>query len=240
MNLYPAIDLKDGQCVRLYKGQFDQMTVYDNNPTGRARSFAAMGFSWLHMVDLDGALAGKGVNTKSVMEVRAAIDIKIQIGGGIRNMDAIENWLAAGVTRVILGTIAVKDSEFVKLAAKRFPNQIAVGIDSIGGMVATHGWGTTSDLGATELAKRFEGAGVCAIIATDIARDGTKTGVNVKLTQDLANAVNIPIIASGGLASVDDIIALKNGTGTKIEGAILGKALYDGLIDADFALRAAK
>lgn len=240
MNLYPAIDLKDGQCVRLYKGQFDQMTVYDNDPAARARRFAEMGFPWLHMVDLDGALTGEGVNSKSVIEVRAAIDIKIQIGGGIRSMKAIEDWLAVGVTRVILGTIAVKDPEFVKLAAARFPNQVAVGIDSIEGKVATHGWGTTSDLGATELAKRFEGAGVCAIIATDIARDGTKTGVNVKLTQDLANAVNIPIIASGGLASVDDIIALKAGIGTKIEGAILGKALYDGLIDASEALEAAR
>jgi len=239
MNLYPAIDLKDGQCVRLYKGKFDQMTVYDTDPVARARTFAEMGFSWLHMVDLDGALTGFGVNSNAVINVRAAVNLDIQIGGGIRTMKSVEDWLIAGVSRVILGTIAVKDPDFVKLAAKQFEGRIAVGIDSINGKVATHGWGTTSDLDATELAKRFEGAGVCAIIATDIARDGTKTGINVNLTQNLANAVNIPIIASGGLASIDDIVALKAGIGTKIEGAILGKALYDGLIDAKSCLEAA-
>lgn len=239
MNLYPAIDLKNGQCVRLFKGQFDKVTVYDDNPVNRAKSFSDMGFKWLHMVDLDGALAGQGVNSQVVKNVRAAIDVPIQLGGGIRTMKAIEDWLEAGVTRVILGTIAVKDPEFVKTAARAFPNQVAVGIDALDGIVAVEGWAQTTDLGAVELAKKFEGAGVCAIIATDIARDGTKTGINVEFTQNLANSVSIPIIASGGLASVQDIIDLKAGTGTKVEGAILGKALYDGLINPKEAIEAA-
>ncbi len=240
INLYPAIDLKDGKAVRLFKGRFDEITIYDDNPANRAKSFAEMGFKWLHMVDLDGALKGQSINIETVKNVRKEIDLPIQLGGGIRDLTTIENWLSIGVSRVILGTIAVKNPQFVKEAAKNFPNQIAVGIDALDGMVAVEGWVEATDIEATELAKRFEGAGVSTIIATDIARDGTKTGINVEFTQNMANAVSIPIIASGGLKSVDDIIAIRQSKGTKIEGAILGKALYDGLINADQALEAAK
>lgn len=239
MNLYPAIDLKNGKAVRLFKGRFDEMTVYDDNPVNRAKSFKEYGFKYLHMVDLDGALEGKAVNIETVKNIRAAIDIPIQLGGGIRSLETIENWLAAGITRVILGTIAVKNPDFVKEAAKNFPNQIAVGIDAINGKVAVEGWVEATDIEAGELAQRFEGAGVAAIIATDIARDGTKTGINVPFTQDIANQVSIPIIASGGLASIDDIHAIIASKGTKIEGAILGKALYDGAIDPIKALELA-
>ena len=240
INLYPAIDLKDGKAVRLFKGRFDEMTIYDDNPANRAKSFADMGFKWLHMVDLDGALMGKSINIEVVKNVRKTIELPIQLGGGIRDLSTIENWLSIGVTRVILGTIAVKNPDFVKEAAKKFPNQIAVGIDALGGMVAVEGWVEATDIEASELAKRFEGAGVTAIIATDIARDGTKTGINVEFTQKIANAVSIPIIASGGLKSVEDIHAIRASIGTPIEGAILGKALYDGMIDAKTALDAAK
>lgn len=240
INLYPAIDMKDGKAVRLFKGRFDEITIYDDNPVNRAKSFAEMGFKYLHMVDLDGALAGKSVNIEVVKNVRKAIDIPIQLGGGIRTIETIENWLSSGVTRVILGTIAAKNPDFVKEAAIKFPNQIAVGIDAINEFVAVEGWAETTDIPATELAKRFEGAGVAAIIATDIARDGTKTGINVEFTQKMANAVSIPIIASGGLKSVEDIHAIHESQGTPIEGAILGKALYDGLINANEALEAAK
>lgn len=240
INLYPAIDMKDGKAVRLFKGRFDEITVYDDNPVNRAKSFAEMGFKYLHMVDLDGALAGKSINIEVVKNVRKAIDIPIQLGGGIRTIETIENWLSSGVTRVILGTIAAKNPDFVKEAAIKFPNKIAVGIDAINEFVAVEGWAETTDIPATELAKRFEGAGVAAIIATDIARDGTKTGINVEFTQKMANAVSIPIIASGGLKSVDDIHAIRASIGTPIEGAILGKALYDGLINAHDALEAAK
>lgn len=240
INLYPAIDMKDGKAVRLFKGRFDEITIYDDNPVNRAKSFADMGFKYLHMVDLDGALAGKSVNIEVVKNVRKAIDIPIQLGGGIRTIETIENWLSIGVTRVILGTIAAKNPDFVKEAAIKFPNQIAVGIDAINEFVAVEGWAETTDIAATELAKRFEGAGVAAIIATDIARDGTKTGINVEFTQKMANAVSIPIIASGGLKSVEDIHAIRASQGTPIEGAILGKALYDGLINAAEALEAAQ
>lgn len=239
MNLYPAIDLKNGKAVRLFKGRFDDMTVYDDNPVNRAKSFADIGFKYLHMVDLDGALAGKSVNVDVVKNIRANIDIPIQLGGGIRTIETIENWLSIGVTRVILGTIAAKNPEFVKEAAKKFPNQIAVGIDAIGGKVAIEGWAEATDIEANELAKRFEGAGVAAIIATDIDRDGTKTGINLEFTQSMADCVSIPVIASGGLKGVEDIIAIRKSVGTKIEGAILGKALYDGLLDPKEAILAA-
>ena len=240
IELFPAIDLKDGKAVRLFKGRFDQVTVYDDNPQNRAQRFAQMGFRWLHIVDLDGALQGRGVNNEAVKNIRARVDLPIQLGGGIRNIDAIENWLSLGVTRVILGTIAAKDPKFVEKAAKLFPNQIAVGIDAINGKVATEGWATATNLDARELAKRFEGVGVCAIIATDIGRDGTKTGINIEFTQSIANTVSIPIIASGGLKGVEDLKAIKASKGTAIHGAILGKALYDGLIDAESALEAAR
>lgn len=240
IELFPAIDLKDGKAVRLFKGRFDEMTVYDDVPQNRAQSFAQMGFRWLHIVDLDGALKGHGVNNEAVKNIRRSVDLPIQLGGGIRNIEAIENWLSLGVTRVILGTIAAKNPTFVEEAAKLFPNQIAVGIDAIDNMVATEGWATTTDMDARELAKRFEGVGVCAIIATDIGRDGTKTGINIEFTQRLADAVSIPIIASGGLKGVEDIEAIKASKGSPIKGAILGKALYDGLIDAKSALEAAR
>lgn len=240
IELFPAIDLKDGKAVRLFKGRFDEVTVYDDNPQNRAKSFAQMGFKWLHIVDLDGALQGQGVNNDTVAAIRASVDIPIQLGGGIRTIAAIENWLSVGVTRVILGTIAAKNPEFVAEAAKLFPNQVAVGIDAINGKVATEGWATTTDIEARDLAKRFEGVGVCAIIATDIGRDGTKTGINVKFTQEIADAVSIPIIASGGLKGVEDLMEIRASKGTPIHGAILGKALYDGLIDAESALKAAR
>lgn len=243
MKLYPAIDLKNGKAVRLFKGRFDEMTIYDDNPVNRARSFAEWGFEYLHCVDLDGALTGQSVNIETIKNIRAAINLPIQLGGGIRDIAAIENWLAAGVSRVILGTIAARNPAFVREAALKFPNQVAVGIDAIDGKVAVSGWAEATNLDAQELAKRFEGAGVAAIIATDINRDGTKTGINLEFTQNMANCVSIPIIASGGLKGVEDIDAIKqsaqiNGN-RAIHGAILGKALYDGLIVPKAALEAA-
>ena len=235
MILYPAIDLKGGKAVRLFKGRFDEMTVYDDNPVNRAQSFADFGFEYLHCVDLDGALAGKSVNVEVIKNIRAAINLPIQLGGGIRTLETIEQWLDAGVTRVILGTIAAKNPEFVKEAAKQFPSHIAVGIDAIDGKVAVEGWAEATDIDANELAKRFEGVGVSAIIATDINRDGTKTGINLEFTQNMANCVSISVIASGGLRGLEDIKAIKSSANTPqntpIQGAILGKALYDGLID---------
>jgi phosphoribosylformimino-5-aminoimidazole carboxamide ribotide isomerase len=236
MILYPAIDLKDGQAVRLLKGDFAAMTVFDTDPGARAARFAASGFQWLHVVDLDGALKGSGANGAAVRAIRAACDLPMQLGGGIRTMQAIEGWLAAGVTRVILGTIAARDPDFVRRAARAFPGQVAVGIDAIDGLVAVEGWVETTDIAALDLARRFEDAGVAAIIATDVGRDGTKTGINVPFTGEMADAVSIPVIASGGLKDSSDISALKARTGTPIAGAILGRALYDGLIDPAEAL----
>jgi phosphoribosylformimino-5-aminoimidazole carboxamide ribotide isomerase len=240
MILYPAIDLKDGQAVRLFKGDFNQMTVFDTNPAARAASFQAMGFAYLHVVDLDGALKGAGANRGALSEIRAATNIPMQVGGGIRDLAAIEATLALGVTRVILGTIAARNPAFVKEAARAFPGQVAVGIDAINGMVAVEGWVETTDLAALDLARQFEDAGVAALIVTDVGRDGTKTGINIEFTAQIANAVTIPVIASGGLAGVGDIVALKEQTGTPIAGAILGRALYDGLIDPAQALRLAQ
>lgn len=243
MKLYPAIDLKNGKAVRLFKGRFDEITVYDDNPVNRARSFSDWGFEYLHCVDLDGALSGHSVNVDVIKDIRANIDLPIQLGGGIRNIESIENWLTAGVSRVILGTIAARNPEFVREAATKFPGHIAVGIDAIDGKVAVSGWAEATNIDAQELAKRFEGAGVSAIIATDINRDGTKTGINLEYTQTMANCVSIPIIASGGLKGVEDIIAMKKLAITPgnraIHGAIMGKALYDGLIDPKEALGAA-
>jgi phosphoribosylformimino-5-aminoimidazole carboxamide ribotide isomerase len=236
MILYPAIDLKDGQAVRLYKGDFAQMTVFDTDPAARAASFEAMGFSYLHVVDLDGALKGAGANQDAVRSIVARTNLPVQLGGGIRNLAAIEATLAMGVTRVILGTIAAKNPAFVKDAARSFPGQVAVGIDAIGGMVAVEGWVETTDLTALDLARVFEDAGVAALIVTDVGRDGTKTGINIDFTGEIADAVTIPVIASGGLAGVGDIIALKARSGTPVNGAILGRALYDGLIDTVEAL----
>ncbi len=238
--LYPAIDLKDGACVRLFKGDMDQATEFNPDPADQARRFAEMGFDHLHVVDLNGAFEGASANTAAVEAILGATSAPAQLGGGIRDRAGIERWLAAGVARVILGTAALRDPDLVKSAARDLPGRIAVGIDAVDGMVAVAGWAETSDMPAVELAKAFEGCGVAAIIATDISRDGTKTGVNVEFTGALADAVSIPIIASGGVKSVSDIKALRAREGARpIAGAILGRALYDGDIEPGEALEAA-
>ena len=229
--LYPAIDLKDGQCVRLLRGEMDQATVFSDSPADQARAFREAGFTHLHVVDLNGAFEGKAVNRDAVEAILKATDAPVQLGGGIRTRAQIDAWLEAGISRVILGTAALRDPELVKEAARALPGQVVVGIDAKHGMVAVEGWAETSDIKATELAKAFEGCGVAAIVATDIGRDGLKTGVNVPFTAELANTVSIPIIASGGVASVDDIRALI-AADAPIAGSILGRALYDGDIVA--------
>lgn len=240
MRLYPAIDLKDGVCVRLLRGEMTTATSFNDDPADQALRFAAMGFEALHVVDLNGAFEGHSVNHNAVASILDVMRAPVQLGGGIRDMEGIERWLDAGISRVILGTAAVRNPQLVKDAARAFPNQVAVGIDARGGRVAVQGWAETTDMQAVELAKAFEGCGVAAIIVTDIARDGLKTGVNVELTGELADAVSIPIIASGGVASVDDLRALKARKGTPIEGSILGRALYDGDIDPTEALLAVR
>ena len=234
--LYPAIDLKDGQCVRLLRGEMDQATVFSDSPADQAKAFREAGFTHLHVVDLNGAFEGKAVNRDAVEAILKATDAPVQLGGGIRTRAQIDAWLEAGISRVILGTAALRDPELVKEAARALPGQVVVGIDAKHGMVAVEGWAETSDMKATELAKAFEGCGVAAIVATDIGRDGLKTGVNVPFTANLANTVSIPIIASGGVASVDDIRALI-AADAPIAGSILGRALYDGDIVAGEALR---
>ena len=229
--LYPAIDLKDGQCVRLLRGEMDKATVFSDSPADQARAFRQQGFTHLHVVDLNGAFEGKAVNRAAVEAILGATDAPVQLGGGIRTRAQIDAWLEAGISRVILGTAALRDPELVKAAARALPGRIVVGIDAKDGMVAVEGWAETSDMKATELAKAFEGCGVAAIVATDIGRDGLKTGVNVPFTAELANTVSIPIIASGGVASVDDIRALM-AADAPIAGSILGRALYDGDIVA--------
>ncbi len=238
--LYPAIDLKAGQVVRLKRGEMDQATVYADDPAKQAASFAAAGFGWVHVVDLDGAFAGRPANAEAVKRILAAVPgLPVQLGGGIRDMNTAGAWLAAGVARIILGSAAVKDSGFARAACKAFPGQVALGLDARDGYVATEGWAETSDITARDLALRFADAGAAAIIFTDIARDGMLSGVNVELTADLARAVPIPVIASGGLASVSDVVALR-AAGAGIAGAILGRALYDGRVDPAAALAAAK
>ena len=236
--LYPAIDLKDGQCVRLLRGEMDKATVFSDSPADQARAFREAGFTHLHVVDLNGAFEGKAVNRAAVEAILSATDAPVQLGGGIRTRAQIDAWLEAGISRVILGTAALRDPELVKEAARALPGKIVVGIDAKDGMVAVEGWAETSDMKATELAKAFEGCGVAAIVATDIGRDGLKTGVNVPFTAELANTVSIPIIASGGVASTDDIRALI-AADAPIAGSILGRALYDGDIVAAEALGAA-
>ena len=231
MRLFPAIDLKEGRCVRLRQGDMAQATVYADDPAAQAKVFEAQGFDYLHVVDLDGAFAGKPVNASAVDAIRKATAFPLQLGGGIRDMATVEGWLAKGVTRVIIGTAAVRQPEFVKQAAKAFPGQVAVGIDARDGLVATDGWLETSTLHAVDLAKRFEDAGVAAIIYTDIARDGMLAGIDWDGTIALADAVSIPVIASGGLASLDDVRELLKPRAAKLEGAITGKALYDGRLD---------
>ena len=236
MILYPAIDLKDGQCVRLLHGEMDAATVYGDDPAAQARAFAAEGCAWLHLVDLNGAFAGRPVNAGAVEAILAAVDIPCQLGGGIRDMATIESWLSRGVARVILGTVAVEDPQLVHDAARAFPGRVAVGLDARAGKVATRGWAETTEIDATDLARRFEDAGVAAIIYTDIARDGALRGPNVPATAELARAVSAPVIASGGVSSLDDLIALRDAG--PIAGAISGRALYDGKLDLRAALAA--
>ncbi len=240
MILYPAIDLKDGQCVRLVHGYMDQATVFNDDAGDQAKQFADAGAEWIHVVDLNGAFEGRPVNLDAVKRIIDSVDVKIQLGGGIRNMDKVDEWLGAGINRVILGTAAVKDPEFVKAACKKYPGQIVVGIDARGGFVATDGWAKTSELGVIELAQAYEGAGVAAIIYTDVDRDGAMGGPNIQNTQALAKAVNIPVIASGGVSSMADLAALKPLTADGLEGAISGRAIYDGAIDVAEAIELLK
>jgi len=236
MILYPAIDLKDGQAVRLVHGDMDRSTVFSDNPAAQAQEFVDAGCEWLHLVDLNGAFAGTPVNAAPVEAILKQCKVPAQLGGGIRDMATIEAWLDKGLARVILGTIAVENPDLVREAARAFPNQVAVGIDARNGRVATKGWATETDVMVTDLAKSFEDAGVAAIIYTDIMRDGAMGGPNIDATADLARAVNIPVIASGGVSSLDDLTALK-ATGV-ISGAISGRALYDGAINLEHALAA--
>ncbi|MGR3813376.1 MAG: 1-(5-phosphoribosyl)-5-[(5-phosphoribosylamino)methylideneamino]imidazole-4-carboxamide isomerase [Cognatishimia activa] len=235
MILYPAIDLKDGNAVRLLHGDMDKTTVFNENPAAQALEFVEAGCEWLHLVDLNGAFAGEPVNAAPVKEILSQTKVPAQLGGGIRDMVTIEMWLTQGLARVILGTVAVENPDLVREAAKAFPGQVAVGIDARNGFVATKGWAEETDVQVTDLAKSFEDAGVAAIIYTDILRDGAMKGPNVQSTADLANAVDIPVIASGGVSSLDDLRALKS-CGAPLNGAISGRALYDGAIDLAEAL----
>jgi phosphoribosylformimino-5-aminoimidazole carboxamide ribotide isomerase len=236
MILYPAIDLKDGRCVRLVRGEMAQATVFNDDPAAQARAFEAQGFAWLHVVDLNGAFAGRPVNAPAVEAILAAVSIPVQLGGGIRDLATIEMWLGKGVRRVILGTAAVRNPPLVREACEKFPGRIVVGIDARGGKVAVEGWAETSELSAIELARRFEDAGVAAIIYTDIDRDGVLQGLNLPATAELARATSIPVVASGGLAGMADIKALLRPQFRMIEGAVAGRALYDGRLDAREAL----
>lgn len=231
MIIFPAIDLQDGKCVRLYKGDMQQATIFNDRPASQALEFQRYGFKYLHIVDLDGAIAGKSMNEKSVKEILDVVTIPVQLGGGIRKMEDVDKWLGLGVSRVIIGTAAAKNPDFVKEACKKYPNQIVVGIDAKNGMVATQGWVETSEIKVIDLAKKFEDCGVSAIIYTDISRDGTLSGVSSEETKILADSLSIPVIASGGVSSMDcihDIIKLnENG----IVGVIVGRALYDKMID---------
>jgi phosphoribosylformimino-5-aminoimidazole carboxamide ribotide isomerase len=234
--LFPAIDLKDGLAVRLEQGDMARATVFNRDPAAQAQAFSAQGFRYLHIVDLDGAFAGKPMNAAAVERILKSVAIPVQLGGGIRDMATIEGWLGKGVARVIIGTAAVRDPELVKRAARQFPGRVAVGLDARDGKVAVEGWAETSQLAALDIARRFEDAGVAAIIYTDIARDGLLKGLNLDATIALADAVNIPVIASGGLASLDDVKALLAPRAKKLAGAIAGRALYDGRLDPAAAL----
>lgn len=237
MILFPAIDLKDGQCVRLKLGDMAQATVFNDDPAAQARSFQSQGFEWLHLVDLNGAFAGMPVNGTAVEAILRAVSIPVQLGGGIRTLEQIGQWLDKGIRRVILGTVALRNPELVRQACKLYPGRIAVGIDAKGGKVAVEGWAESSELTAVELARRFADAGVSAIIFTDIERDGVLKGLNIESTLELADAVSIPVIASGGLASMADIHRLLQPDCRILEGAISGRALYDGRIDVAESLR---
>ena len=234
--LFPAIDLKNGQCVRLKQGDMARATVFNLDPAAQAVSFAAQGFEYLHVVDLDGAFAGKPMNAHAVEAMLAAVTMPVQLGGGIRDLKTVEAWLAKGVARIIIGTAAVRDPGLVKSAAKEFPGRVAVGLDARDGKVAVQGWAETSELTALDIAKRFEDAGVAAVIFTDIARDGLLKGLNLDATLALAESISLPVIASGGLASIDDVRALLAPRAKKLAGAIAGRALYDGRLDPQGAL----
>jgi phosphoribosylformimino-5-aminoimidazole carboxamide ribotide isomerase len=236
LTLYPAIDLKDGACVRLRRGAMDEATVYSDDPAAQARLWQDSGCRWLHVVDLNGAFAGRAVNEGAVAAILAAARVPVQLGGGIRDMAGVERWLAAGVRRVILGSAAVRDPALVREACRRFPGQVAVGIDARDGFVATDGWAETSTLAAADLAARFADAGVAAVIYTDIGRDGMLSGLNLEQTAALAAEITIPVIASGGVGSLDDLRALKALNAPNIEGVIVGRALYDGRVAVDEAL----
>ncbi|MET0679055.1 MAG: 1-(5-phosphoribosyl)-5-[(5-phosphoribosylamino)methylideneamino]imidazole-4-carboxamide isomerase [Bradyrhizobium sp.] len=236
MILFPAVDLKNGQCVRLEQGDMARATVFNLDPAAQAKSFADQGFEYLHVVDLDGAFAGKPVNAQAVEAMLRAVKMPVQLGGGIRDLKTVEAWLTKGITRVIIGTAAVRDPDLVKTAAKTFPGRVAVGLDARDGKVAVQGWAEVSEVTALDIARRFEDAGVAAIIFTDIARDGLLKGLNLDATIALADEVSIPVIASGGLASISDVEAMLTPRANKLEGAIAGRALYDGRLDPAEAL----
>ena len=236
MILFPAIDLKDGQCVRLFQGDMDQVTVFGDDPAAQARDFAAAGAKWLHVVDLNGAVSGRPVNEDAVTAILDAVDIPVQLGGGIRDRDTIEFWLERGVRRVILGTIAVRDPALVEQASRKHPGRVAVGIDARDGMVAVEGWTETSATTALDLAKRFRDSGLAVIIYTDISRDGAMQGPNIEATVELARAISVPVIASGGVSSMADLEALKKAGQGLLQGVISGRALYAGRIDLAAAI----
>jgi phosphoribosylformimino-5-aminoimidazole carboxamide ribotide isomerase len=237
MILYPAIDLKDGACVRLLRGDMAAATVYNNDPADQARLFAASGFGWLHLVDLNGAVEGRPVNGKAVESIIAATKLPVQLGGGIRSLATVEDWLSRGVARVVLGTVAVRNPLMVKEACAKFPGRIAVSIDSREGLVAVEGWVETSTVRALDLALQMEECGVGAIVFTDINRDGAMGGINLEATVDLAFALSTPVIASGGVSSIEDLIAIKREERSGIDGVICGRALYDGRVDPAAALQ---
>lgn len=239
MILYPAIDLKDGRCVRLTEGRMDEATIFNEDPKAQAQLFQSAGFGWLHVVDLNGAIEGKPRNAGAITRILEAANVPVQVGGGVRNGESVEYWLTAGASRVILGTAAVREPKLVEALAREFPERIAVAIDARDGKVAAAGWVEQTDVDAVELARRLEGSGASAFIVTDIGRDGRKVGVNLALVGAVADAVSVPVIASGGVRSVDDIVALRAREGRPIAGAILGRALYDGDIDPRAALEAA-
>ena len=237
MILYPAIDLKEGRCVRLLHGEMDSATIFNDDPAAQARAFEAQGFAYLHVVDLDGAFAGKPMNARAVEGILRDVNMPVQLGGGVRDMKTLESWLGKGVSRVIIGTAALRDPDFVREAARLHPNKVAVGIDARDGYVAVEGWARTSSVSAIDLARRFEDAGVAAIIYTDIARDGALKGLNLEATLALAECVGIPVIASGGLASLADVKRLLEPDCARLDGAITGRALYDGRLDPVEALK---
>ena len=236
MILYPAIDIKDGKCVRLLKGDMNKETIFNHSPKNQAKQFEELGCEWIHLVDLNGAFEGLPVNYQAVEEILDSVKVPVQLGGGIRSIKTIENWINQGLSRVILGTAAISDPDLVKLAARKFPNKIAVGIDAKNGFVATDGWANTTAITALELAKNLEGVGVCSIIYTDINRDGVMKGPNIEQTEIIANSVSIPVIASGGISSIKDLQNLKNSK-AELNGVISGRAIYDKILKIDEAIK---